>query len=198
MSLITSPPAEYITVGGKEYKINTDYRVWIQVEQLLKSLKDSPEETYTRILTLCFTGDGGERLPLPKTWKETIEAIFAFYTANAEKPNEKEQRSVGEKAQRIYDFEYDGDYIWAAIMQQYGIDISEMRLHWWKFKALFSSITSDTKMGKIMEYRAVDLSSISDRKMKSQYMRLKEIFALPDNRSEDEKEQDFADALFNL
>jgi hypothetical protein len=47
-----------------------------------------------------------------------------------------------------------------------------------------------------MEYRAVDLSKIKDKDQKEHYKKLKIKYALPDNRTEEEKEQDFANALW--
>ena len=42
----------------------------------------------------------------------------------------------------------------------------------------------------------MDLSKIKDKDMKKQYRKLKTLYALPDMRSEEEKENDFADELW--
>ena len=42
----------------------------------------------------------------------------------------------------------------------------------------------------------MDLSKIKDKAMKKQYKRLKELYKLPDMRSENEKENEFANALW--
>ena len=41
----------------------------------------------------------------------------------------------------------------------------------------------------------MDLSKIKDKNMKKQYKELKAIYALPDMRTEEEKENDFAEAF---
>ena len=47
-----------------------------------------------------------------------------------------------------------------------------------------------------MSIRAVDLSDISDKKQRSYYKKLKRLFALDDNRSEEQRENDMADMFW--
>jgi hypothetical protein len=47
-----------------------------------------------------------------------------------------------------------------------------------------------------MGYRAVDLSKIKDKDQKKKYKALKQAWALPDERTEEEKERDFADSFW--
>lgn len=54
--------------------------------------------------------------------------------------------------QTLY-YEYDGDYIYAAFMQNYKIDLMETGLHWHKFLALLKGL-SGTMLNEIMGYRA--------------------------------------------
>ena len=63
-------------------------------------------------------------------------------------------------------------------------------------KAMFNSLKSDNKICEIMSYRAIDLNKIKDKDEKNKYKKLKKIWALPDNRSEREKENDFAEAFW--
>ena len=68
-------------------------------------------------------------------------------------------------------------------------------MHWWKFKAMFNGLKSDNKIVEIMGYRAIDLSKIKDKEEKKRYKELKRIYALPDMRSQEQKESDFACAF---
>ena len=82
-------------------------------------------------------------------------------------------------------------------MVQYKIDLNSIKyLHWWKFKALFKSLNEKTQFVKIMGYRAMNLSKIKDKEMKSNYKRMQKLYALPDMRTEEEKEADFAEQLW--
>ena len=100
-----------------------------------------------------------------------------------------------ETSKRIYSYEFDAEYIYSAFMEQYKIDLNKEHLHWWKFKALFNSLNEEVLFSKIMSYRAIDLSKIKDKDMKKYYKKMKKLYALPDLRSEEEKENDFAEAF---
>lgn len=67
-------------------------------------------------------------------------------------------------------------------------------MHWWKFKALFHALDENLEFMKIMRYRAVDITKIP-KEQKDFYRKMKQIYALPDNRTEEEKEQDFISSL---
>ena len=102
-----------------------------------------------------------------------------------------------EKTKQIYSYEFDDEYIYSAFMSQYGIDLNNTKyLHWWKFKALMNSLNDNTLFVKIMGYRNIELSKIKDKSMKDFYKSMKKQYSLPDMRSEEEKEADFANELW--
>ena len=51
------------------------------------------------------------------------------------------------------------DLIYAGFLQQYGIDLQEEDMHWWKFMILLENLGADTRLNRIMEYRTVDTAS---------------------------------------
>ena len=112
-----------------------------------------------------------------------------------EEKEETSQKETGKNIKRIYSYEFDDNKIYSAFIQQYNIDLQKQDLHWWQFKTMFECLTNSTQIVQIMEYRAMDLSKIKDKNMKKQYKSLKELYALPDMRSEEEKENDFAEAF---
>ena len=119
-----------------------------------------------------------------------------FYSCNENKQNEN-KKTDNKKGKQIYSYEFDDEHIYSAFMEQYKIDLNSIKyLHWWKFKALFNDLNENIQFSKIMSYRAMDLSKIKDKDMKKQYRKLKTLYALPDMRSEEEKESDFADELW--
>ena len=74
--------------------------------------------------------------------------------------------------------------------------MQDEELHWWKFKALFQGLKEDNKIVQIMGYRGMDLSKIKDKEERKHYKRLKKLYALPDMRTEEQKEADFAGAFW--
>ena len=80
---------------------------------------------------------------------------------SGKKKRRKNDTNVGPTEDRRF-FAQDAPYIYAAFKEQYGIDLlSQEKLHWWKFLALFESLGEETKMAKIMYYRTVSTSGMS-------------------------------------
>lgn len=94
-----------------------------------------------------------------------------FYKCGNELANSKKV-TKGNKRQ-IYNYEFDAEYIYSAFMQQYRIDLQEIKyLHWWKFKALFNGLSKETQFVQIMGYRSIDTKKIKDRKERKRYEEL--------------------------
>jgi hypothetical protein len=156
------------------------------------------EEKIMLALNLFFKGEEFENVD---EIKKAIKAILWFYTLGKSEEKEtksKKRKETEEKKQKaIYSFEYDANLIYSAFLGQYKLDLNEIDyLHWWKFKSLFEGLNDDNRICEIMGYRAVDLSKIEDKKQRERYRKLKIKHALPDNRSVEEKEQEFANALW--
>lgn len=128
---------------------------------------------------------------------KAIDNILWFYKCGKEEKEEVNQKETKRNIKRIYSYEFDNELIYSAFKYQYGIDLQDIEyLHWWKFKALFNGLKKDNKIVEIMGYRAMNISKIKDKEMKKHYKKLQEIYKLPDMRSEEEKETDFAEALW--
>ena len=181
--LIDKLPDEY-----EGLKINTNFRSFILFELLMQDNKIKEKEKILLSLKLFYDNP-------PKNVKKGIEAILWFYRCGEDlKKSKKEEK---QQKKQIYSYEYDAKYIYSAFLDQYGIDLNEIdHLHWFKFKALFEGLKSDNKICEIMGYRAIDISKIKDKNEKTKYKKLQRQFALPDNRTIEEKEQDFANALW--
>ena len=81
-------------------------------------------------------------------------------------------------------------------MTQYGIDLNSIEyMHWWKFRAMFNSLTSQCEFVKIMEYRSIDLKDNMPKEQKAYYRKMKRIYALPSMDDEDKRTNAIADAL---
>ena len=133
-----------------------------------------------------------------KNVKNAIDDILWFYKCGKDiKTEDKSKEKQTEKKQKqIYSYEFDAEYIYSAFMEQYKIDLNSIKyLHWWKFKAMFDALKNDNKIVEIMGYRAVNLSKIKDKEMRKHYKKMQKLYALPDMRSEEEKENDFAEAF---
>lgn len=187
MSLLTSKPTKTVLIGEKTYTIETDFRKWIKFSQLAFS-REQDIVSFAKIIDLVFKKESG----CPPASVETVQAILEFY--NPFKVDAiKSGNSV--RGKQNYDFEYDSKYIYSSFLQQYNIDLTRVDLHWWVFKALLDGLSENTPFGKILQFRCADVSKIKDKEMRKHYEKMQRIYALPDNRAEEEKERDFADNL---
>lgn len=174
---------------GKE-KINTDFRISILFELLMQDMEINNKEKVIQSLQLYYPN-----FLQIKDYDKAIKDMLWFYRSGKELANSK-NNNTRENQKQIYNYEFDAEYIYSAFMQQYGIDLQDVEhLHWWKFKALFNGLSENVQFVKIMGYRAMDLSKIKDKKEKARYKKLKELYALPDMRTQEQKESDFACAF---
>ena len=170
-------------------RIRTDFRESIKFELLMQDRTIEDERKVKMILNLYYY-----RTEQIKDVKKALEEIVWFYKGGDKKENTN--RTKNDNKKQIYSYEFDAEYIYSAFMQQYKIDLNSIKyLHWWKFKALFTNLSEDVLFSKIMKYRAIELSSIKDKEMKKFYKKMKRIYALPDMRTEEEKEYDFGEAF---
>lgn len=147
MNLTKKALPNTVCVNGKAFSIYTDYRVWMRFEIESGKLK------------------GGESLDIKYLFKNEypdvcdIRDLYAFSRPKSELP-----RNIGGESDAIIlDYEIDADYIYAAFLQQYGIDLLEVKdLHWHKFLALLRGLTDATKMYQIMSYRSYEKDNRTD------------------------------------
>lgn len=182
-------------ITPNKMKIRTDFRESIKFELLMQDNNLTDEEKVKMALNLYYYEP--EKLV---DVKQAIQDILWFYRCGKEDKDvdiENQNNDVKDKQTQIYSYEFDAEYIYSAFMEQYKIDLSSIRyLHWWKFKALLISLNENVLFSKIMGYRAMDISKIKDKDMEKHYKKMKKLYALPDMRTEEEKENEFANALW--
>lgn len=186
-----------LTVCGAEKQINSDFRIALLFESLMDDPEISNEDKIIQAVELFF-------VDLPETKEElteSIEQLLWFYRCGKE-PNEYMKRKAEKKKDsnikepRIYDINYDDDYIYAAFMQQYKINLNQIEyMHWWEFRALFKALTNETEFVKIMEYRGMDISKDLTPEQKAHYKKMKSIYALPRPKEEQERQRSIEEAL---
>ncbi len=179
-----------ININNVEYEINSDFRTSILFELLMQDNSIGKEDKIITALELYYP-------VIPENINEAIEQILWFYRCGKEITSSK-GNGKGKSITQIYSFEHDDDYIYAAFMDQYNIDLQDIEyLHWWKFKAMFKSLKEDNEIVKIMGYRSMDLSKIKDKEEKAYYKKMQELYKLPISKDEKEKLDEITVALLN-
>lgn len=205
MSLLLDHLPSIVWIGSRAVKVNTDFRYCILFEQLCLDRTISPDAKAERILRLMFPD--AETLPLDEP-QQVFDALLGFYRGGERPLNQRqiierkraEQRQNGDadtpEEHKVYDYECDDELIYAAFLQQYGIDLVDTKyLHWWKFRALFSALTEQTKFMQVIGYRTAKITSSMSAAEKARLRKLKDLYALPIPMDEVEKTEAISSAL---
>jgi len=177
---------ETVNIDGREYAINTDFSVWIEIQQLLKR-EQSSGEGLARVLSLAYP-------TLPDSFMDAIRGIMWFYSEGCDVKCE----DSGERPVPVCDLKADFEYIRAGFLSEFGIDLLKCDMHWWQFRRMISCLSDNCRFLQIVSYRCTDTSKIKNRELRSFYQRMKKHYRLPDTRTQEEKETDTARMLENL
>lgn len=185
MNLLLDLAPQSVEIGGHSYEFDADFRNFIKLE-LLFDEEDLPDEARLWMALNLFYPK------IPDDYIAAMQKVINIYSYAA---NEKSKSSGSGSQMRIYSFEYDADYIFAAFMADYRIDLNEIDfLHWWKFRALFAGLKPDNLICKIMECRATDTKSMKgDQKRAVEKMQRQ--YALPRPKAEQDKLDEISDVL---
>lgn len=174
--------AEQLGLAEKEIKAA------ILFEQMMLDDALSNREKGLAALELFFPGI------LPTGENEAGSAILWFY--NCGKPWKRGSTARMRRAGKVFDYDQDDGYIFAAFLEQYGVDLEQVQdLHWWKFKAMFDALRPDCLFSKIVEWRSTDLTQVKDPKEKKFIQEMKQVYRLRKSVDEQEKLDLIADAL---
>ena len=179
---------EYVKIGNKKYKINTDFRVAIECNNMAQD--DSIGDT-ERALAIIYKLFGDEGLDNSQDWEKLLELAIKYLTLN------KDTSSVDNNTEIDMDFNEDMDYIEASFMSDYRIDLATEKMHFWKFYTLLEGL-SNSELGnccvlnRVRNLRTFDLSQIKDNKERERLAKAKEMVILKNNKHEVEltKEQE--------
>ena len=162
---------DFVEIRGEKYYFNTDFSNWIKILQAGDDLQLNDEEQIAIQLRLAYRDYEKIRPEIVKNFADFWQSLHWFLRCG-------KAEADGSNAPQTYDFEQDWDYIAAAFEAQYGKNLDEIRAHWWWFISRFNALDSESQFMKIVGYRAMNLSDISDKKRRGQYAKLKQQYAL--------------------
>jgi len=145
-----------IWVDGEEYLIQTDFHYWISFGKKMEGAKEInllELDCLYRIMTV-----DGRDYGIPENRLKGYEELCKFYRNDQPLPH-----PAGKQGARAFDWLIDSDYIYAAFLQQYGIDLEITDMHWHKFMALFYGL-KDTKFNDIMSARLYEKPKKNDKR----------------------------------
>lgn len=155
---------ECVTVDGVEYPIKTDFRVWVELYDCICNGSTNGDRASA---LLRFISDSG--LPLESG---SVDAVIQFFTCGT-----RGEGKASAASNPVFDFVRDSEYIYAAFLEIYGIDLTRDPLHWQSFIALFRSLPDTCQICKIMHYRSAKMEDVP-KHQKRFYAEMKRKYAL--------------------
>ena len=162
-------PDVYVLSDGRELTFDTDYRLWIKIELLLQDDDIAPDHKQITAVRLVFPDENFSN--------ELFRFVMWFFRCG-EPP-----RDTGRTSRKYYSAGFDAPYIFAAFMQQYGVDLTACNMHWWKYRALFKGL-KDTKFNDIVSWRAEDIDIDLPESRREFLYEMQELYELPKTLSE--------------
>lgn len=157
-----------VTVSGRTFSVYTDYRLWMRFEYEVSRMHGAERID----VSYLFINDHPGYCSIPD--------LFQFSRPSKELP-----RRIGRESRATaLDYVLDADYIYAAFMEKYGIDLIEEDMHWHKFLALLNGITVSLK--EIIEYRCYEKAADKNADI---YEMLKHAWEILPPESEEEMQE---------
>lgn len=185
-NILLDQSPETVMISGLSYKINTDFRFILKCLRQLES-SESKENAAKTVLNAFYFYN------IPSDIETAIEIFRSFIMINLESESQEDSEEVMQD--KVFDMLFDLNYIYAAFMQVYKIDLLNIKMHWWQFKTLVDGLPTGTKLSDIVEIRSRDVPK--DPRQRAVVNRLKEAYKLP---GKDEKDAQVAkntiDSLF--
>ena len=126
-----------VTVNGRKVKCDFDFRNVLRMLDTLER-EDLTREARVFLAAKCVTKRPG------KISREIVDAVILRLFS-------EKKRKSGHK--KVTDFDQDADYIRAAFLQEYGINLFRDKLHWCEFITLLSCLPEGSRYTEILGIR---------------------------------------------
>lgn len=190
-SMLCERLPDTISVGGVRYKLITDFRRWILLCELFA------EDQLMYGLDGALAADCAAMLVCPDIRHVLREeptnavdfiseigwfALMGEESRTSQHPISCSSRavSVGKNTQ-IFDFEIDSERIFASFWAVYGIDLTAVNMHWWKFMALLRCLPRDSAFMQVVGLRGTDTAEVADDGLRRQIRRARAAFRIRKN-----------------
>lgn len=162
---------EYVEANGKRYKINTDFRVAIECEEIAQSEVNE----YEKVLAIIYKLFGDEGLEDFENHEELVRLGQIYLLCGKEPTGEKEEQDM--------DFIQDYGLIKASFRSDYNINLDDEKMHWYEFCDLMNGL-SESELGnscvlnRVRNLRTMDISKINNPKERAKIQKMQEKVAL--------------------
>lgn len=158
-------PEEY-----KGHSINSDFRIGIQIFQIMNDSELSEMEQFDKSYELLFDVDGAEQPPDMQTMQDGIRWFLSgWYTDNPVNDEKKDRKDM--------DYDIDQWRIFSAFLTQFGINLNEADMHFWVFMGLLSTL-NECAFTRVVDIRTKKIDPKMKPSDKAEFKKVKERYAL--------------------
>lgn len=136
------------------FEPETDFRASIEFE----SLVEKGEKDLFKLIKPYYPRG------IPEHIEGAINAALWFYQCG--ETTEATEKTTVKSKKRSYSFIVDAEAIYSDFLRYYDIDLSTVKLHWWKFRALLAGLPSDSAFKERIYYRVCDLKGLPKKEQK--------------------------------
>ena len=175
MNILTDLLPTAVEVNGQEYPINSDFRACIRV---ILAFEDPELTGYEKQMVMLKTLYPQQPDDLQVAVQQAVKFLDGGHAGDGEDSGPQ---------LRLYSFEKDAGFIFAAFHQTHGIDLETANMHWWKFLALFMDLGADTTFCGLTGLRKRIKTGTASKEDRQIAREMGEAFDLPEFMTPDER-----------
>lgn len=147
--------------------IDTNFKTWIVVEQMLENPLNMLGDVLTDIVNLIFKENK------PADYEQAFLEAMDFLNMYEEA---EETREITDEP--LFDWATDDIKVYSAFMRTYGINLRQVDyMHIWEFKALMQDLDEECLLNKAKHYRSLNLNDY-EGKQKEELRKAKRYFEI--------------------
>lgn len=173
---------QYIQVEDKKYKINTDFRVALECDEIAR---DDKIGDYEKALAIIYKLLGEEALKDHSHHDKIMKLIMKYLRCG----KSDEELNKEDNKQPSMSLKQDQGYIKASFMSDYGIDLDKANLEWWAFNDYLTGLKEDCIMNRVRYIREESLDGKKGKEY-DEWVKAKEQVALKYEKTYKELELD--------
>lgn len=169
---------QFVKVNDKKYKINTNYKVALRCDEVIK---DNTIKDYEKTLAIIYLLFGKEALKDRDNRNRLIELAYKYLSCGEE--------PKGHNSKPDMSLERDFKLIRASFKSDLGIDLLKEDINWWDFCTYLNGLTEGCILNRVRELRNLDISKIEDAKERQRAQEAKQYWALEKEEIKPTEEQ---------
>lgn len=177
MGVLTEIPDSCVYTAKGRFDVNPAFDIVLEIQSLYREEGLTDYEKVSQALRMLVKNKWNLNFLNSREKAELLNEIARRFIHVKKRPQMKKNPLP------VFDFEEDGDYIYASFMQDYHIDLidEQGRLPWKKFLYLFNGLSSETKIKQVMRIRDMDTPEFNGKNWKQiqEINELKSYYALP-------------------